>query len=283
MATGPKKGLWDGKKVGSGPNNGGFDTYKVASGYASAIFTGDPVKLSSGNVILATNGADALGVFMGCHYTDANGVPQHKAYKAASLTSVDTIEAKVDTDPFKTYKCVADGTVAQVVPGNIYAVDFGTGSTSTGLSGLTVLVTPKQTGTTALPASGSTALVGNVTGLVNADTFTVKAASSASATTITILTATTRDQFMADLNAVPNIVATLDSTYHIVLRTSDGTGLVVADGAGTPLADSTILAAGTTVATVAANAGLVKVQSVIDTVNNVLEVTLVNNSNRDDG
>lgn len=281
MATGPKKGLWVAKKVGSGPDNGGFDTYEVASGYGTALFTGDPVKLNAGKVEKASNGDSAIGVFIGCSYIDANGTPQEKPYKPASLTPPEgVIYAKVMNEPLRTYECLANGTVAQVAVGNIYAANLDAGNTMFGLSGLTIDVVPSQVGTTALPSTGSATIVGNVSGTANNDTFTVKAASNTgAATTITILTATTRDQLMAALNAVPNVKATLTSDYKIVLETTDGTSLVVADGTGTPLADSSILAAGTSTATVAANAGMVRVQKVVDPINRVLEVTLVNQAN----
>ena len=223
MATGPKKGFGIGKKIGSGPDNAGFDTYEVASGYATALFTGDPVKLTSGKIEKAGNGDSVIGVFLGCRYTDSNGTPVYRPYKPASLTSGEPIIARVMNDPLRTYQVVGNGTLAQVAVGNIYPSNLETGSTLTGLSGQTIDVVPSTVGTTALPASGSTALVGSVAGLVNNDTFTVKASSSASATTITILTATTRDQFMAALNAVPNVVATIDSNLKLNLATTDGT------------------------------------------------------------
>lgn len=279
MATGPKKGLSIGKKVGSGPDNCGFDSYEVASGYGTAIFTGDPVKLVSGKIERAANGDSTVGVFIGCEYVDSEGKIQYKGYKAAGLTSAEPIVAKVTNDPLRTYQAVGNGTLAQVVPGNIYPVIFDAGSVATGLSGVVVDVVPSTIGDVALPSSGSTALVGSVAGLANNDTFTVKAASSVTATTITILTATTRDQFMAALNAVPNVVATLDADYKINLATTDGTSLVIADGTGTPLADGDILTVGTYTATVVAGSGMVRVQRVVDPIARVLEVSLVNQAN----
>ncbi len=285
MATGPKKGLWVAKKVGSGPDNGGFDTYEIASGYGTSIFTGDPVKVVAGKIQKAANGDDVVGILIGVHYTDVNGTPQHKPYWPASyVPPADKIYAKVMNDPFRTFNAVGNGVVDEVLVGGIYAADMSVpGNTTFGLSELTIDVTPAVTGNVALPASGSTALVGNVGSLANNDVFTVKAASnSGAATSITILTATTRDDFMTALNAVPNIEATLTEDLYLRIKTTDGTSLVIADGAGAPLTDFG-LTAGTTVATVNANAGMVKVQKVVDVDNRVLEVTLVNSSDRDNG
>jgi len=281
MATGPKKGLSMAKKIGSGPNNGGFDTYDIASGYATSIFTGDPVKIVAGKIQKAVNGDTTVGVFDGCNYTAATGTPVQSAYWTASTvpSAADRIAAKVLNDPFYTFLGVADGTLAQVAVGNIYALNLDAGSTFSGLSGATIKVLASYTSTASLPATGSATLVGNVASIANNDAFTIKASSNAgAATTITILTATTRDQFMAALNAVANISATITSDLKLKIQATDGTSLVLTDGTGTPLADfgGTI---GTVTPTVAANAGLVKVQSIVDPVTRVLEVSLVNQAN----
>jgi len=58
-------------KVGSAPGGTtGTTKYSIASG-ASGIFTGDPVKQANdGTVVVATAGDAIRGVFMGCFYTD---------------------------------------------------------------------------------------------------------------------------------------------------------------------------------------------------------------------
>ena len=62
-------------KLGSAPGGTtGTTKYKISSG-ASALFTGDPVKLKADGSIEVKGGAGAItgaisGVFMGCFYTD---------------------------------------------------------------------------------------------------------------------------------------------------------------------------------------------------------------------
>jgi len=46
----------------------------IADGYETAIYLGDPVQLSSGNVIIGTaTGTAHVGVFAGCEYVDPTG------------------------------------------------------------------------------------------------------------------------------------------------------------------------------------------------------------------
>lgn len=142
MATGPKKGLTPARSVGSSADNLGFETYEIASAYGTQISTGDPVKLVSGKVQKAANGDTVLGVFIGCSYVDSNGVRQQKPYFPASYAAPagTTIEAKVVTNPFKTYQAVADAAVTSVVPGQIYPATLTAGSTATGVSNAVVNV-----------------------------------------------------------------------------------------------------------------------------------------------
>ena len=151
MATGPLKGLQPAKKVGSGPDNGGFDTYEIASAYATAIYTGDPVTLVSGKIQRAANGANVVGVFMGCSYVDQNGVLQQKAsWPAAYAPPAGTvIQAKVMGDPFRTYLGVGSAAVGAVNVGDIFPIVLSTGSTYSGVSNATINVAA-----TVLPAAG---------------------------------------------------------------------------------------------------------------------------------
>ncbi len=63
--------------------NGGFTQYPIASGYAVSLFQGDPVaynEVAHGTIKLAVAGAGMIGVFQGCFYMDASGMPQYKNY-----------------------------------------------------------------------------------------------------------------------------------------------------------------------------------------------------------
>lgn len=54
--------------------SGGLTEYNISPANTNAIFTGDPVVLSGGFIVAATNAATAiLGIFMGCRYVDNDG------------------------------------------------------------------------------------------------------------------------------------------------------------------------------------------------------------------
>lgn len=68
-------GLQPRRMLTGAPWNGQMNTYYIASGYATSLFTGDPVYVAAnGTIVLATPGdADnnphpIMGVFMGCRY-----------------------------------------------------------------------------------------------------------------------------------------------------------------------------------------------------------------------
>jgi hypothetical protein len=283
MATAPREGLNPARKVGSAPDNKALTEYDIASGYATALGTGDPVKLSSGTIVVATNGADALGSFHGCFYIASDGRPAYQKYWPAAQTSTVQPTALVLDDPAATFHVKADGTVAQVKVGNIYAMNLTAPDSATGRSTMTAKVLATSTGSTDL--SGETDLGANTT-FNDTDTFLVKtSAPGAANTTITINDGDGIDDLLDQLNAAPNISAELTSDGYLKISATDGYSLVLTDGTGTPLADDATLAgaAGTTTPTVAANAGLLKVVKVVDTDNDVLECVLVNHSYRDDG
>lgn len=284
MPTGTLKGLNSYRKVGSAPDNGGVSTYSIASGYATSIGLGDPVKLTTdGTIVIATNDtADAIGVFKGVKYTKANGEYEFAKSWPASTVATD-IQALVEDDPARTFQVQGNGPIPLVVNGDIFAMtSLGSPNTYTGRSTAVADVLAVTTGNVALPASGATALVGSVSGMADADTFTIKTSDAASATTITILTATTRDQFMDALNAVDGISATLTGSRYLSLASTNGYDIVLATGVGAPLTDLG-LAAGTYSQVVASSAGMVKVVKVIDTDTYAMEVVLVNHDLRDDG
>lgn len=59
--------------------SGSLNEFDIDPSNTDAIFTGDPVVLSGGFVVAATNAATAiLGIFMGCQYHDADGNVQFK-------------------------------------------------------------------------------------------------------------------------------------------------------------------------------------------------------------
>lgn len=79
--TDAPRGLRPVKTLGGKPYDGTLNEYPIDSAYASTMFTGDPVTLSSdGEVIRGVAGSACLGVFMGCKYTDSTGTFQHRNY-----------------------------------------------------------------------------------------------------------------------------------------------------------------------------------------------------------
>jgi hypothetical protein len=140
-------------------NTGGFEEYPIDPGYTTQIFNGDIVRLTDDYgvirstvdeepdpLILTAAGADstvvlpanqALGVFVGCRYVDANGVPQHSQYYPAG--SVTEAFAFVVTDPNAVFQIHSTDEWAEVDLGNnvnpvIVADATPGGSTYTGNS-----------------------------------------------------------------------------------------------------------------------------------------------------
>ena len=129
-------------KQGSAPGGTiGTTKYKISSG-ASAIFTGDPVKLKADGSIEVKGGAGAItgaisGVFMGCFYTDpTTSKPTFRNNYPDGLAATDAI-AFISDDPDQLYIAQQDS-----VGSNIVAADLNTnanmvmaaGSTTTGMS-----------------------------------------------------------------------------------------------------------------------------------------------------
>jgi len=131
----------------------------IASGYATSIFNGDVVKLSSDGVLVKETGtttATPVGVFMGVSYTDP--VLKYKLfsqYYPANTVASDIVAYVVD-DPDALFKvAVVSGTtviagVGRTVVGNNVALVQNAGDADTGNSAVAVLSTSAAT-TVSLP------------------------------------------------------------------------------------------------------------------------------------
>lgn len=114
--------------------------YTIASGYGTAIYKGDLVKVHTDGTLNIGGGAGvaSVGVFAGCEYTDANGKPTVSPYWPASTTATN-IKAYVYDDQATTFKIsTAGGTPSgytQAVVGQQADVVTTAGSTNTGVSG----------------------------------------------------------------------------------------------------------------------------------------------------
>lgn len=272
MATAPRKGLNPARKVGSAPNSNGLTPYKLASGYATTLGVGDPVKLVAGEIQRATNGDAAIGTFHSVRYTAANGEYKIEKVWVASTVAKD-IEVLVMDDPDSTFHVVSTGAVAGVLPGDVYAAVITNADVATGRSTIVIDATPTITGDVAVGTNLSDLSAGPMSAT---DAFTIRTANPANvAQTITITSGLSAVNFLALLNAVPGVEASLNGSNQLVIKSKDGYGLTLASTVGTPVAD---LFAPTSYTnqrqTVAAGSGMVKVVSVVDAANGVLEAIL---------
>ena len=127
---------------------------RIASGYGTAIYSGDVVTLSSGYVEQAGATSTPVGVFYGVFYTATDGTPTFsKVWSASTATqgSADA-EALVYNDPGIVYEAqFTAGTPAVSFIGNKYTLSTTAGSTVTGRS---------KEGVTATTSSGVALCVG---------------------------------------------------------------------------------------------------------------------------
>lgn len=282
MGTAPRKGFNLARKVGGAPVSGGLNAYSIASGYSTALGVGDAVKLTTnGTIIKAANSAGNLGVLAGVKYKNSAGEIKIEKYWPASTTATE-IEALVYDDPLLTYHVVADGPIPAGVffPGQMYAMNLTAADSATGRSQMTVNTIPTIVGD--IDLSAVTTLVGSVTGMADGDAFTIKTTNPAnSAVTINIATATTKAQLLAALNAVPGIYAYVASgTGFLTIQSTDGYLITTASTSGAPVADLFADAAHTAAGTkvVAITSAMVKVVSIPDRDNRVMEVALTSPS-----
>jgi hypothetical protein len=119
----------------------------IASGYATSIFNGDVVKLSSDGVLVKETGtttATPVGVFLGCSYTDPTLKYQlFSQYYPASTVASDIV-AYVADDPDQLFKvALVSGTTViagygRTIVGNNVALVQNAGSATTGNSAVAV-------------------------------------------------------------------------------------------------------------------------------------------------
>lgn len=133
-------GLRPSRKLGGGTVVS--NAYSIAGGYASAIFSGDVVMMTGtgNNIELAPAGTvNAIGVFAGCNFIDAEGRVTFKPYWPAGQTieANTTVQALVYDDPDIIFRAQADS-LAEAAVGALADWVAGTGNTKTGRSGAEV-------------------------------------------------------------------------------------------------------------------------------------------------
>jgi len=136
-------------KVGQNPNNGGLTKYSIADNQSTAIFTGDPVTYKNdGTVEVADNTKALCGVFRGCFYTDpSTSKPTWRPYFPATTSPGDAVGFIVD-DPQQSFICQQDSDSVNLVAANLNEnvnFVFGAGNTVTGVSGVEIDSSSKNT------------------------------------------------------------------------------------------------------------------------------------------
>ena len=116
-----------------------MNDYSIASGYATAIYTGDPVMMTGTgkNIEIAPAGTvNAIGIFRGCRFIDAEGNVRFSGYWPAgqTLEAGTTCEALVIDDPNVIFRCQADS-LAEAAVGALCDWVVAAGSVKTALSG----------------------------------------------------------------------------------------------------------------------------------------------------
>ena len=142
------------RKVGSNYNSTAQTQYDIANATASNIFHGDLVTIADGYITpIATTTDYAVGVFVGCEYTDpVSKQPTFSHYFPANTSSAigNPVGFVVD-DPYASFMIQAD---ASVTAGDInsqnFEVTLGSGSTVTGNSGFGIKAASRATATKAV-------------------------------------------------------------------------------------------------------------------------------------
>jgi hypothetical protein len=121
----------------SGSFTGKVRHIKVASGYGTAIFYGDFVKLVNTGTVekdTGTTSATPVGVFVGCAFTSPSTGELTFSQTFPASTAADDIVAYVVDDPNVLMRMQSDEAIAQTGLGNNVAVVQTAGSTSIGRS-----------------------------------------------------------------------------------------------------------------------------------------------------
>ena len=123
----------------SGSYTGKVRHIKIASGYSTAIFYGDFVKLVAAGTlekaaVTTSVVAGTVGIFVGCSYTDPSTSQLTFNQQFPASTAASDIMAYVVDDPKLVFKMQADEAIAQTGLGNNISAVNTAGSTSIGRS-----------------------------------------------------------------------------------------------------------------------------------------------------
>tara|TARA_B100001250_G_scaffold17917_1_gene15602 strand:+ start:1005 stop:1592 length:588 start_codon:yes stop_codon:yes gene_type:complete len=123
----------------SGSYSGKVRHIKIASGYATAIFYGDFVKLVAAGTaekaaVTTSVVAGTVGIFVGCSYTDPSTSQLTFNQQFPASTAASDIMAYVVDDPKLVFKMQGDEAIAQTGLGNNISAVSTAGSTAIGRS-----------------------------------------------------------------------------------------------------------------------------------------------------
>lgn len=150
------QGLQPSQYLNGSPWSGQTSSYSIASGYATSLFSGDPVYIANDGTIIkavAGNGNPIMGVFYGVKYVDTTGTSQTLPYWLAGTVTQNALvaEAAVVDDPNVLYDIQSTtthgtGVLVQADLNSTYSIVLGAGSTRTGQSGASLGATDNNAG-----------------------------------------------------------------------------------------------------------------------------------------
>ena len=147
------------------PYAGAIRQIPIDSAYNTAIYNGDLVRVAAGGEIekstvtvnaTAAAANNTVGVFVGCQYVNAQGQTVQAQYYPGNAAASSAVAFVVD-DPMAAFKVAvtlsngAMSTVNQSAVGANFSVRQGSGSTTTGDSGVSVYATNGEGNAAALP------------------------------------------------------------------------------------------------------------------------------------
>jgi len=130
------------KMLGGAYNSSGQTEYKIGNNEGSAIYQGDPVILVANGAIDigSTAGAEVIGIFNGCEYTDpTTGKPTWSNHYPGSVAA-DDIKAYVIDNPNVVFEVkVDDANAGQAQVGtNANIATYSAGSSKSGISAVKI-------------------------------------------------------------------------------------------------------------------------------------------------
>ena len=156
---------------GSGYDPSNTMAFNIAKNEASDLLQGDVVKLVNDGTVVAMSAitdTPVLGVFVGCEYVNTDGQPVY-SNKYTDQINEDGIVAHVLVNPYQLYTIQiansdANTTLTQTAIGLNYDIEFNSGDTTLGLSGMCL-----DSGTSGATGAANLRLVG-LTNLDSTDT-----------------------------------------------------------------------------------------------------------------